>query len=158
MTPTSSPCSVLTHCTAYTVASELPASRLRARAIAFGRAFYSCNYAVQSQLTPRMVSVTGWNWSAKSGFFFLGLNLLITVWAYFRMPETGGFSFAELELLFANKVPARKFTKVEIHDEAVAGNTKFDEADEEEGHGYPGEKAAEQQVEDIVSPTPTQLK
>jgi SP family general alpha glucoside:H+ symporter-like MFS transporter len=30
------------------------------------------------------------------------------------MPETAGFSFAELDILFANKVPARKFTKVEI--------------------------------------------
>jgi SP family general alpha glucoside:H+ symporter-like MFS transporter len=135
------------------MASELPSSRLRARSIAFGRMFYACNYAVQSQLTPRMVSRTAWNWSAKSGFFFLGCNVLITIWAYFRMPETGGFSFAELEILFANKVPARKFTQVEIHDEAAAGNTKFEEADEEEGYREPGEKAVEQQVEDIASPT-----
>jgi len=132
------------------MAAELPSSRLRARSIAFGRAFYACNYAVQSQLTPRMVSITGWNWSAKSGFFFLGLNILITIWAYFRMPETGGFSYAELEILFSNRVPARKFTKVEIHDEAAAGNTKFDDGD--------GEKAVEQQVEDIAGAYPVLVK
>lgn len=41
------------------------------------------------------------------------------------MPETGLFSFAELEILFTNKVSARKFTKVRVRDE-VAGYQTFD--------------------------------
>lgn len=59
--------------------------------------------------------------------------MLVTTWAYFRLPETGGFSYAELDILFANRVPARKFTKVIIRDEAVEGNNKFVEGDEEDG-------------------------
>jgi len=78
----------------YTVAAEVPASRLRARTVAFGRAFYVINYNATSQLTPRMVApktnIGGWGWRGKAAFFWLGGNLLATTWAYFRMPETGG--------------------------------------------------------------------
>lgn len=55
------------------------------------------------------------NWGAKSAFFHLGTNLLCTIWSYFRLPETGGLSFADLDILFANKVNARKFKDVVIH-------------------------------------------
>lgn len=68
------------------------------------------------------------NWGAKSGFFYAGSTLIVTIWAYFRVPETGGFSFAELDILFTNKVSARKFTKVRVRDEA-AGDQTFDGAE-----------------------------
>jgi SP family general alpha glucoside:H+ symporter-like MFS transporter len=48
---------------------------------------------------------------------------------YFRLPETGGFSFAELDILFANKVSARRFKHVTIHDELAAGETKGESTD-----------------------------
>ena len=54
--------------------------------------------------------------------FWGGTGILCYIWCFFRMPETGGFSFAELDILFANKIPARKFTSValdeqrELHD------------------------------------------
>lgn len=67
----------------------------------------------------------GRNWGAKTGFFYAGTTALVTIWTYFRVPETGGFSFAELDILFTNKVPARKFTNVRIRDE-VAGHETFD--------------------------------
>jgi len=115
---------------AYTVAAEIPASRLRQRCVALGRGWYVANGVATGQLTPRMVNPKGtsgaWGWGAKAGFFYFGIAGLVTLWAYFRMPETGGFSFAELEILFANGVPARKFTKMRIHDEMAAGNSAFD--------------------------------
>lgn len=113
----------------YTIAAELPASRLRQRSIALGRGFYAICGIVVSQLTPRMVSPIDWNWGSKAGFFYGGTALLVGIWAFFRLPETGGFSYAELEILFANRVPARKFTETRIHDEAVQGNTTFDEGE-----------------------------
>jgi SP family general alpha glucoside:H+ symporter-like MFS transporter len=67
-----------------------------------------------------------WGWGAKAGFFYFGIAGIVTTWAYFRMPETGGFSFAELEILFANKVDAREFTKQRIHDEMAADDSAFD--------------------------------
>jgi SP family general alpha glucoside:H+ symporter-like MFS transporter len=50
----------------------------------------------------------------------MGTGILCLVWAWIRMPETGGFSFAELDILFANKVPARKFKSVVVRGECRA--------------------------------------
>jgi SP family general alpha glucoside:H+ symporter-like MFS transporter len=56
-----------------------------------------------------------WNWGAKAGIFYAGTNLLCNIWCWFRLPETKDRTFGEIDLLFENQVPARKFksTKVE---------------------------------------------
>lgn len=62
-----------------------------------------------------MLSATSWNWGAKAGFFYAGTNLLCLTWCWFRLPETKDRTFGEIDLLFENHVPARKFkyTKVD---------------------------------------------
>jgi hypothetical protein len=56
-----------------------------------------------------------WNWGAKTGLFYAGTNLLCNIWCWFRLPETKDRTFGEIDLLFDNKVSARKFkyTKVD---------------------------------------------
>jgi MFS transporter, SP family, general alpha glucoside:H+ symporter len=56
----------------------------------------------------------------KLGFFFGGLAALCYVWAYFRVPETQGRTYEELDLLFSKKVPARKFKGYEVDIAAAA--------------------------------------
>jgi len=48
---------------------------------------------------------------AKAGFFWAGCTALALIWAFFRLPETKGFTFAELDLLYENRVAARDFKK-----------------------------------------------
>lgn len=74
-----------------------------------------------------------WNWGAKASLFWAGINLLGLVWTYFRLPEPKGYvltaasmvsrvltscdhslTYAELDVLFENRVSARKFTKVHV--------------------------------------------
>lgn len=50
----------------------------------------------------------------KAGFFWAVSCLLCTIWAYFRLPETKGRSPAEIDRLFMDKVPARKFASTEV--------------------------------------------
>ena len=50
-----------------------------------------------------------WNWGAKAGLFYAGTNALCLIWCWFRLPETKARSFGEIDLLFENHVPARKF-------------------------------------------------
>lgn len=70
-------------------------------------------------LTNYQINATAWNWRGRAGFFWAGSCLLITIWAYFRLPETKGRSPAEIDKLFMDKVPARQFasTKVELFEE-----------------------------------------
>lgn len=107
----------------YTYIAELPAADVRAPTVVVSRAAYIISGLITGQLTPRMLSTEEWDWGAKCGFFWMGTNLLGTIYCYFRMPETQGRTFGELDILFANRVPARKFptTRVEeFEDEVVA--------------------------------------
>ena len=58
-----------------------------------------------------MVGVNDWNWGAKGGFFWAGIAALFIVWGYFRLPETNGLTYSELDLLFEHKVSSRRFTR-----------------------------------------------
>ncbi|ORX36725.1 trehalose transport-related protein [Kockovaella imperatae] len=109
----------------YTFAPEIPATMLRVRTVAWGRAFYNIVYNATAQLTPRMVSDTAWNWGPKAAFFWLAFNVTVTIWCYFCLPETRNLSYAELDILFGNKISARKFSHVRVQDEAAAGDGKF---------------------------------
>ena len=69
-----------------------------------------------------MLNPTAWNWGAKTGFFWAGLCFVLFVWTYFRLPEPKGRTYGELDILFENKVSARKFAKTDatqFHGETV---------------------------------------
>lgn len=138
----------------YSISAELPATRLRARSIAVGRIFYICNGTIQNQLVPRMIAPDSWGWGPKCAFFFAGFNSLWALWAFFRVPETGGRSYAELEILFANKVPARKFAKTKVWDEtAEAASSKADDEDLKDD-----KEATVVSVEEVDQEVPTVAK
>ncbi|GFZ45908.1 hypothetical protein JCM24511_03641 [Saitozyma sp. JCM 24511] len=104
----------------YAIVSEVPSGRIRAQTVVLARASYICMSLVINQLVPRMLNATSWNWGAKCGFFFLGLNILTLVYTVFRIPETRNRTYAELDLLFAEKVPARKFASATVDGKSAA--------------------------------------
>ncbi|KAK6903858.1 hypothetical protein I203_107366 [Kwoniella mangroviensis CBS 8507] len=112
----------------YSIVGELPPSRLRSRAIVMGRFIYVVCAIIFQQINTRMVAADGWNLKAKSGLFWVGCNAFCLLWAFFRLPETGGRSFTELDILFANKVPARKFENTVVRDEAAEYGVQGKEA------------------------------
>ncbi|KAG7146212.1 General alpha-glucoside permease like protein [Verticillium longisporum] len=107
----------------YTLVAELPSTRLKAKTIVLARNFNNMAGLVNNVLMPRMLGVNSWNWGAKTGLFWAGLVLLIIVWAYFRLPETQGRTYGELDILFEQEVSARKFGSTRVdqfaEDEAV---------------------------------------
>ncbi|OXC62623.1 hypothetical protein AYX13_06968 [Cryptococcus neoformans] len=61
---------------------------------------------------------------------------LVLIYAYFRVPEPSGRTFAELDILFERKVPARKFktTEVNAFDVALHHQVGEDKPDGEISH------------------------
>jgi SP family general alpha glucoside:H+ symporter-like MFS transporter len=49
------------------------------------------------------------NLRGKLGFFFGGLASLCFVWSYFRVPETKGRTYEELDIMFERGVRTRQF-------------------------------------------------
>lgn len=105
----------------YSLVAELSTRRLQIKTVVLGRALYIIVAIICGVLTPYMVNPTQWNWENFAGFFWGGSCFFCIVYAYFRIPEPQGRSFAELDLLFERGVSARKFasTPVDVFDETV---------------------------------------
>ena len=71
-----------------------------------------------------MLNPAAWNWGAKTGFFWAGVGGLCSIWAYFRVPEPKGRSYAEMDMLFEAGVSARKFKETDVASFATAGHGK----------------------------------
>lgn len=112
----------------YTLVAEIPSTRLRAKTVVLARNAYNIAGIINNVLVPRMLSPVAWDWKAKSAFFFVGLNVLCIAWTYFRLPETKGRTYAELSVLFDDRVPARKFstTAVDLYGRGGEGLEKDD--------------------------------
>ncbi|XDG03454.1 hypothetical protein ABKA04_003069 [Annulohypoxylon sp. FPYF3050] len=119
----------------YTIVSEIPSTRLRAKSIILARnAYNAINIAFVNIVSYRQLNPAEWNWGPKAAFFWAGTNAIFTAWVFFRLPETKGRTYAELDILFENKVPARKFASTKIENLV---------------HGT--ESAQKEQVEHIIS-------
>jgi SP family general alpha glucoside:H+ symporter-like MFS transporter len=103
----------------YSLVSEIPTTRLRIKTVVLARNLYNCFSIVNGVIIPYMLNVDAWNWRGRAGFFWGGLALVCCVWAYFRVPEPRGRTYAEMDALFEQKVPARKFasTKINLFDD-----------------------------------------
>lgn len=100
----------------YSIVAEMPSTRLRQKTVVLARNFYNIASIIGNVLTPRMLNPGAWNWGAKSGFFWAGTCFLCLVWTYWRLPEPKGRTYGELDILFEQRVPARKFKDTVVED------------------------------------------
>ncbi|KAJ5505662.1 Major facilitator superfamily domain general substrate transporter [Penicillium expansum] len=106
---------------AYSLVAEISTRRLQIKTVVLGRILYNVVAIICGVLTPYMLNPAAWDWSNYAGFFWGGICFLCIVYTFFRVPETTGRTFAELDMLFEEKVSARKFasTQVEVYEEPV---------------------------------------
>lgn len=95
----------------YCIAAEIPSTRNRIKTVALSRATYNSCVFVNNTIMPKMVGVNDWNWGAKGAFLWAGVAALFMVWAWFRLPNSKGLTYAELDLLFEHEVATRKFNR-----------------------------------------------
>lgn len=113
----------------YSLVAELTSTRLRTKAVVLARNVYNIVGIATNILTPRMLNPTAWNWGAKAAFFWAGSCLLCAVWTYFRLPEPKDRTIGELDVLFEQRVSARKFATTEVAEfnpELAPSNLKKD--------------------------------
>ncbi|KAJ5143764.1 uncharacterized protein N7515_002551 [Penicillium bovifimosum] len=112
----------------YSLVAELSTRRLQIKTVVLGRNLYNIVAIICGVLTPYMLNPGAWDWGNFAGFFWGGICFLCIIYAYFRVPEPRGRSFAELDLLFERGVSARKFatTQVDVFDETIEGRVMED--------------------------------
>lgn len=109
----------------WAIPPEVSSTRLRSKTVVLARNTYYLAQIVANVIEPYMVNPTAWNWSGKTGFFWGSTALLTLVWAFFRMPETKGRSYEELDLIFAAKAPTRKFKDFHVDAYAAEADLKM---------------------------------
>jgi MFS transporter, SP family, general alpha glucoside:H+ symporter len=72
---------------AYAIISETSSVRLRPQTVVLARNTYQLINIISGVLVPYMLNPLEWNWKGKSGFFWAGTAALMTIWAFFRLPE-----------------------------------------------------------------------
>ncbi|EJU01345.1 sugar transporter [Dacryopinax primogenitus] len=96
----------------YVIAAEISSSNLRTKTISVARDMYYLSNLVNSIVSPYMLNPQNANLKGKAAFPAACFNVALFVWAFFRLPESKGRTFEELDILFAKHVPARKFVGV----------------------------------------------
>ncbi|CAK7207874.1 hypothetical protein SEUCBS139899_010689 [Sporothrix eucalyptigena] len=104
----------------WAIPPEVSSTRLRSKTVVLARNTYYLAQIVANVIEPYMMNPTAWNWKGLTGFFWFGFAFATLIWAFFRMPESKGRSFAELDVMFAAKLPTRKFRhfQVDAYDES----------------------------------------
>ncbi|ORY29142.1 putative MFS alpha-glucoside transporter [Naematelia encephala] len=99
---------------AYSLVAELSTRRLQIKTVVLGRNLYNVVAIICNVLTPYMLNPSAWNWGNYAGFFWGGSCFLCIIYCYFRLPEPSGRTFAEIDILFERKVPARRFATTQV--------------------------------------------
>ncbi|KXG53002.1 Major facilitator superfamily domain, general substrate transporter [Penicillium griseofulvum] len=99
---------------AYSLVAEISTRRLQIKTVVLGRVLYNVIGIICGVLTPYMLNPAAWDWSNFAGFFWGGVCFCCVVYTFFRVPETTGRTFAELDMLFEENVSARKFSSTQV--------------------------------------------
>ncbi|KAJ8060602.1 hypothetical protein OCU04_010913 [Sclerotinia nivalis] len=89
--------------------AEVPSSSLRSRTVGLGIVVQSLFGIFMNIAIPLLINPDSANLRGKIGFIFAGTSTLGTLWVWLRVPETNGRTFDELDWLFEQRIPARKF-------------------------------------------------
>ncbi|KYK58796.1 MFS transporter [Drechmeria coniospora] len=112
----------------FVIISEISATRLREKTIAIATAVQAAATVVFTVAMPYMLNTEEANWGGKAGFLFGAISLLCLVWCYYRLPESHGRTYEELDILFQRRIPARQFKNYDLLAEADVTDTSDDEA------------------------------
>ncbi len=98
----------------FVIISEISATRLRARTIAIATAIQALFAIIFTFAMPYMLNSDEADLRGKTGFLFGVIGLFCYVWCWFRLPESRGRTFAELDMLFERAVPPRQFATYDL--------------------------------------------
>jgi len=101
----------------WALTAEMGSTRLRQKTVCLARNAYYIVSVISGVLEPYFMNPTEWNLKGYTGFIWGSTAFATFVWAYFRLPETRGRTFEEMDILFAQRVSARKFAGYDISED-----------------------------------------
>ncbi|KAH9205227.1 hypothetical protein DL95DRAFT_492219 [Leptodontidium sp. 2 PMI_412] len=111
----------------YIVIGEVSITRLRSHTIGLARNTYNLVAILNNVVGPYILNPTEGNWKGKCGFLTGCLIIFCLIWTYFRLPETSHRTYEELDILFDQRLPARKFKDHQVN--IISGEAKLVDLD-----------------------------
>ncbi|ETS74962.1 hypothetical protein PFICI_13446 [Pestalotiopsis fici W106-1] len=96
------------------ISAEISTVRLRSKSQGIGLTAQCIGAWAFNFFAPYLYNSDQANWGGKIGFFFAGLSTIAFAVTWWDVPETLGRSFAQLDELFGENIPARKFKKTQL--------------------------------------------
>jgi SP family general alpha glucoside:H+ symporter-like MFS transporter len=94
--------------------AEIGSTRLRQKTVVLARNAYYIASVIAGVLEPYFINPTAWNLKGYTSLVWAATCFITLVWAFFRLPETKGRSYEEINLLFAKRVGARHFKEYQV--------------------------------------------
>ncbi|KAL3456135.1 general substrate transporter [Aspergillus heterothallicus] len=91
------------------IAAQISSYRLRAKTLSIGVLSQTLSTWLTQFIVPYMYNTGSGNLGAKTAFPFAGLSVLVFICAYYCVPNTTGLTTEEIDRLYADKVPVKKF-------------------------------------------------
>ncbi|KAJ5204026.1 uncharacterized protein N7498_004905 [Penicillium cinerascens] len=104
--------------------SEMATPKLRHHTMSYTIACQEITAVITTLVVPQLTSADAANLGAKTYLVFAGCMAGIIVFVYFLMPETRGRTFAEIDEMYAAKVPAWKWRSYRTSIEARTGESE----------------------------------
>lgn len=104
----------------YSIVSETSSIRLRPLSVVLARVSYQLINIVSQVLQAYTVNPSAWDLKGRTGFLWGATATAMFIWSFFRLPEIKGRTYEELDILFLQGVPARKFSSTHVDPYAHA--------------------------------------
>ncbi|OCL01758.1 general substrate transporter [Glonium stellatum] len=98
----------------FVIICEVSATKVRGKTIALATAVQAVLGIVMTVAIPYLINPDQADLRGKLGFFFGGLAFLCLIWSHFRVPETKGRTFEELDIMFERGVNTSEFASYKI--------------------------------------------
>lgn len=98
----------------WSIPAEVGSTRLRTKTICLARNAYYLVGFIGGAVQPFMLNPESLNWRGYTGLFWGTTAIMTFVWAWYRLPETKGRTYEELDILFARGINARKFESTDV--------------------------------------------
>lgn len=99
----------------WSIPAEVGSTRLRQKTICLARCCYYIVLLFSNAVQPYFMNPHSLNLKGYAGFFWGTTAAGVLLWAFFRLPETRGRTYEELDWLFVHKTPTREFETAEVN-------------------------------------------
>uniref|UniRef100_A0A0D2Y0E5 Major facilitator superfamily (MFS) profile domain-containing protein n=1 Tax=Fusarium oxysporum (strain Fo5176) TaxID=660025 RepID=A0A0D2Y0E5_FUSOF len=101
------------------VAGEIPSQRLRSYTFGLAAAAGFLGAWLITFTAPYFINPVALNWGPRYGYIWFPSCIISAVWVYFYLPEVKGRTLEEIDAMFNEKLPARKFRGYKVQEPGV---------------------------------------